>query len=488
MYIPNEKQAIAHCATERFLGYGGAMGGGKSRWLCEMAKLLSIKYPGNLGVIARQSGPALKLSTQEVFFTEVLVPGSQEWKDLQCKFNKSEGLLYINALEPASRIWFTGLDSDNTERVKSLNLGFFGIDEATEVTESIYMMLCTRLRRKGIPAIARKGMVTANPEAGWIKRVFLDQQLGDHLFIQANYRDNPHLPSDYASLFDHMPSTWREKYLLGNWGAVSGLIYKEFNRDMHIIPYTGIPPEWRTFRGLDHGQQNPCACMGFCAGYPDRIQLEQLVGKDRAGLSHEDYDSYPYIFVYRLYHKAGLVADHKVGIADAFIDVPKPGLTWADPSIWRKDRQKLLGDGKAIEFTLADEYEEHPSPLLGLVRANNEVIAGINRVSTLFRIGHLFITDHYSMEPLIGDAGEILSYSWKQPKNDDFDWPEEPMKARDHACDALRYGVMSLPPLRAKEHTLIPYNSFVAARQRAIRDKRGYRGIRINRQGRVVGE
>jgi len=73
---------------------------------------------------------------------------------------KNDGLLIMENLNPPSKIWFTGLDSNNTERIKSLNLGFFALDEATEIAESIFMMLQTRLRRKGIPKMHRKGMVT----------------------------------------------------------------------------------------------------------------------------------------------------------------------------------------------------------------------------------------------------------------------------------------------------------------------------------------
>ncbi|MHA2069419.1 MAG: hypothetical protein ACXABY_34085, partial [Candidatus Thorarchaeota archaeon] len=124
-YIPNPKQVEAHCADDQFVLYGGAMGGGKTRWICESAKQLAVKFPGNFGVVARQSGPVLKLSTMEVFFEETLRVGSDEWKALGCKFNKAEGLLTFEGLNPPSKIWFTGLDADNIERIKSLNLGFF---------------------------------------------------------------------------------------------------------------------------------------------------------------------------------------------------------------------------------------------------------------------------------------------------------------------------------------------------------------------------
>jgi len=484
-YIPNEKQIEAHCATEQFLGYGGAMGGGKTRWLCEMGLLLSVKFPGNFGLLARQSGPALKLSTQEVFFDEVLIKGSREWKNLKAKFNKSEGLLVLEALDPPSKIWFTGLDSDNVERVKSLNLGWFGIDEATEVAESIFMMLCTRLRRKGIPKEFRKGLVSANPEAGWIKRRFLDQKLGNHKFIQANYKDNPHLPDDYPDLFNSMPTRWREKYLLGNWGAVSGLVFKEFDPKIHIIPYKESFPEWKRFRGFDHGQQNPAACLGFTYGYTDPVYLPELLG-DRMDYINKKYDNYPIIIVDRMYYSSGLVSEHKAGIAKTFENIDRPGLVYADPSIWRKDREKIVGDGKPVEYSIAQEYMESPDALRGLVRANNNVSVGIDRISLLLIIGHLFFMDHESLDSLIGETGEIRSYSWKQPKTDDDDWPEEPIKRNDHACDALRYGIMSLPPLRAEKSKLIPYNSFMAARKRAIEDKLG-KSVTIAKNGKVIG-
>ena len=478
------------------------MGGGKTRWICEMALLLSARYPGNLGLVARQSGPALRLSTQEVFFDETLIPSrdpDSDWIKLGCKFNKSEGILRFEALDPPSKIWFSGLDQDNLERIKSLNLGFFAIDEATEIAEATFMMLCTRLRRKGVPRESRKGMITANPEAGWCKRRFVDQKLPNHLFVQAGYKDNPYLPEDYHHLFDYMPLQWREKYLHGNWGAVSGLVYKDFDWERHVIPSQDIPPEWRYFRALDHGQQNPCSCIGFAYGYPDKIQSEQLLGEERMKLMNPKFDSYPVIVAYRMYYSPGLVTDHRAEIDHLFRDIERPGSVYADPSIWKRDREKLLSDGKPIPFSIAQEYGEHPYPLRGLVRANNQVLAGVNRVSTLLRIGHLYFMDNASLYPLVGESvdrrldgatdsvvGEIQSYAWRQPRKEDEDWPEEPMKRNDHACDALRYGVMTLPPLKAEDPKLIPYNSFMAARQRALADKRGKRGLTI-RKGRVIG-
>lgn len=446
------------------------MGGGKTRFICEVAKAFSVRFPGNLGVIARQSGPTLEVTTMEVFFTETLPEGGKEWKALGCKWNRSKGILYFTALNPPSKIWFTGLDRDNQERVKSLNLGFFCIDEATEVAEHVFLMLCTRLRRPNIPEVFRKAVVSANPEAGWVKRRFVDQKLPNHRFVQANYKDNPHLPEGYHKLFETMPLVWKEKYLYGNWGAVTGLIYRDFLTERHVIPYGELPPEWRHIRGLDHGQQNPAACISAGVGYKD-WQLRELIGDERYESMSGLFEDYPVLIFDRLYYSPGLVSDHRAAIAKMWPEWVGP--TYGDPSMWRKDREKLLSDGRRIEYSIADEYREHPYPLVGLVRANNVVDAGINRVSQLLRIGHVYFMDHESMEPLIGQGGEIRSYSWKRPRTDDEDWPEEPEKKRDHAVDAVRYAVMSLPPLKVAPKKVVPFNSFAAARQRAIAAKRG---------------
>ena len=62
-YTPTATQAIAHRAYQRYKLFGGAMGGGKSRWLCEEVKNLSLKYPGNRGIMCRYHLSDFKNST-----------------------------------------------------------------------------------------------------------------------------------------------------------------------------------------------------------------------------------------------------------------------------------------------------------------------------------------------------------------------------------------------------------------------------------------
>lgn len=189
-YIPTPRQAEAHRASQRFVLYGGAVGGGKSAWLCNEGIQLSLDYPGNVGYLARHELVSFRRTT---LLTLLEFLPSQ----IIASHNKSDQeLVLVNG----SKIMYGGLGDDQTaiDRLKSMNLGWFGIDQAEETTESHYFMLGSRLRLN-LPGISYKGLLTANPEPGWVRDRWIDNTLPDHVFIPALPRDNPHLPPGYEA-------------------------------------------------------------------------------------------------------------------------------------------------------------------------------------------------------------------------------------------------------------------------------------------------
>jgi len=121
-----------------------------------------------------------------------------------------------------SIIFYGGLGDDlkAIERLKSMELGWFAIDQVEEVSESHFFMLASRLRLK-IPGIMYKGLMTANPAPGWVKYRFIEQNLPDHLFIPALPKDNPHLPPSYeADLRKLYPEELVRQLLEGDWDAL----------------------------------------------------------------------------------------------------------------------------------------------------------------------------------------------------------------------------------------------------------------------------
>ena len=57
---PNPKQVEFMTCGKKYIGYGGARGGGKSWALRQKAKLLALNYPGIVILILRRSFPELR--------------------------------------------------------------------------------------------------------------------------------------------------------------------------------------------------------------------------------------------------------------------------------------------------------------------------------------------------------------------------------------------------------------------------------------------
>jgi len=235
--IPTSRQAMAFAAPERNILYGGAMGGGKSTWLAAYANELSLRYPGNIGYLCRHELSSFKkttlLSLQELIHWELV----HQW-------HKTENFIrYKNG----SIIYFGGLGDDRRaiDRLKSLEIGWFGIDQAEETTEQFFYMLSSRLRLRTQHGLRYKALLTANPDPGWLKHRFIEQDLPDHAFIPALPKDNPHLPGDYEENLRRMlPEELIAAWLEGHWDTIAAVnqIYKDKDI-MAALGRTITPPE-----------------------------------------------------------------------------------------------------------------------------------------------------------------------------------------------------------------------------------------------------
>lgn len=217
------------------------MGGGKSVALCGEGIQLSLDVPGNRGAIIRRNRTTLKRTTLVTFF-QVCPP------ELIRDYNQSElKITLINGSE------ILCIEADETkdplfEKLKSLEIGWFAIDEASEVVRDAFAILGSRLRWK---AAAGKyyGLLASNPEQCWIKDDFIDKGL--YSFFPALPKDNPFLPADYLDnlrlVFD---DNQQKKYIEGDWNASDD--------PLQIIPYTSLKnciatdEEIRDAKGIEH--------------------------------------------------------------------------------------------------------------------------------------------------------------------------------------------------------------------------------------------
>jgi hypothetical protein len=202
------------------------MGGGKSVFLVNEGIQLSLDYPGNVGLLCRWELESLRrttLMTLEDYLPDQLIANHHKTEKYYQLINGS--IIFYGGLKPSS-------EAVSTERLKSMELGWFAIDESTEIQKKYFDILKTRLRHKvNGRTIRYKGLLASNPEPGWVRSDFIDNKSPDQIFIPALPTDNPYLPEGYVdSLKRNLPSELVKKYLEGDWDVLEG--------ENYLFPYS----------------------------------------------------------------------------------------------------------------------------------------------------------------------------------------------------------------------------------------------------------
>ena len=74
--------------------------------------------------------------------------------------------------------------------------------------------------------------------------------------------DNPYANIELINLLKNQMSekTFRQEYL-AEFKKFTGLIYKDFSREIHLIDPFNIPVGWDRYRAMDFGATNPTCCL-----------------------------------------------------------------------------------------------------------------------------------------------------------------------------------------------------------------------------------
>ena len=268
-FFPTERQQDVFLALSRapspglaLLGYGGAMGGGKTRAIAELALDAACAFPGNNVLVARHHLSDLSATTMKEFFAHC--PPQLIQRRQQAPTQLVELRLPGWPQGQSSTVNFRHLS--DWQGLGSQQYGAVLIDEAGQVDEEAALMLLTRLRH---PAQSQRWFVAAsNPWPGWFQRWFVRRELpedalhraqGQVTFIPARIADNPHLPDNYAEL-NHalLPQPWRERFIEGRFDALLGRVYPDFDPAVHCWE-APLPQFSHYIGGLDFGGQTETA-------------------------------------------------------------------------------------------------------------------------------------------------------------------------------------------------------------------------------------
>ena len=203
--------------------------------------------------------------------------------------------------------------------------------------------------------------------------------------------DNTFLNKEYVESIEASTPTgmFYDRDILGIWVASEGVVYKDFNRDIHYIKDLNNVDIVKYFCGVDFGWEHFGSMV--------------VVGKDIN-------KNYYLIKEYAYQHK----------------DIEE----WINIA---KDIKKQYGNiNFYCDHARPDYIDKLKRNNIRAINANKEVLEGISMIATLFKTNKLFILE----DNVDIFKKEIYNYVWKNGK-------DEPVKTSDDVLDSLRYAIYS---------------------------------------------
>lgn len=351
----------------------------------------------------------------------MLLPLQEMLGPERIKINYGQGTATILGRE----VYLYGANNEQARtKIQGLTLAGAMVDEAAVIPESFFNMLYSRLSVPGA-----KLWLTANPEGPthWLKTKWLDRArlwVNKHGDIIRNtdanaldvhrytflIDDNPSLDTDYvARLKRSYTGVFHKRFVESEWVMAEGTIYPAFDEDVHVIAWADVPRMERIMAAaMDYGTVNPSVVIVLGLGVDGKLYALNewsYSGKEtNKPLSDKQLADRIERFV---------TEQH------APDDDRQPDTVILDPS----------AANFAAELRLRN---------MSVVGADNDVKYGIRTV------GSLLTTEE--PELLISDRcrrlrNELPSYVWDDKAMEKGE--ETPLQLNDHACDALRYAVVT---------------------------------------------
>lgn len=188
---------------------------------------------------------------------------------------------------------------------------------------------------------------------------------------------------------------------LADFRKFTGLVYKDFNRNKHIVQPFLIDQSWTRYIGIDFGAANPTGVVFVCC------------------------DNNQNWFVYdEIYEKESGVEKISEMIKARIIGLNISGI-FGDPS------------GKII----MQEYQLKGIPVVG---GNNEMIGGISKINEYLKPSLLTGKPRLKVFKTCPNLiREFENYHYSEKKNT-LNAQERPVKEHDHLLDALRYVLFTI--------------------------------------------
>lgn len=207
--------------------------------------------------------------------------------------------------------------------------------------------------------------------------------------------DNPHIPED--EIDTAKTQLTKERFIqeyLAEFSKTEGLVYKEFSRNKHL--YSELPEgKFDKVGGIDFGYRNPAAVLDIRTNGDDFYVENEWYKKERTEIQIAEYVA-------------------RCGFNAVYPDPESPS---------------------AIK-----ELENKNINVREVVKGKDSVVSGIQKIRELLKSEKLKINKH-----CVNLISEFEMYS-TDDEDSDKNSSEKPIKANDHALDALRYVIFMMLP------------------------------------------
>lgn len=379
----------------RFVALIGGIGSGKSLGGAARALCAALGHVGstpiptpNLGIVTAPTFTMLRDATLRTF------------KDVAADFIDYKRSAFAAParvqLKNGSEILFRS--ADNADSLRGPNITWWWGDEAALYAADVWQIMIGRLRQFGRQGYA---WLTSTPKGrNWIWKLFKsDQPLSDSALYTITTRANPFLEASFVDMLaENYAGNFAAQELGGEFISNKGLIYPEFDRDRHTISAAKLPAAWASVKaGVDWGMVNPGV-----------IQVVTQSADDRLYLVHEEY-------------QRGRGIGEWVEVAAQLRNIWQIEEFACDPA--EPDYIRMFTD-KGLKAR----------------GAHNTVSTGIQAMKRRLAIRRDNMPGMLLTGSAIHTASEFEQYQWAIRGSETL---EHPVKANDHALDALRYAVMA---------------------------------------------
>ncbi|MEH7078494.1 PBSX family phage terminase large subunit [Bacillus sp. FSL P4-0334] len=321
--------------------------------------------------------------------------------DMELILGKELRLDKSNAVEIfGNRVYcFDGANADSWKKARGFTSAGAFLNEATALHDSFVKEVISRCSYKGAVV-----MMDTNPENPMhtVKTDYIDKDGQMLKSGRLNIRsfhfslfDNNFLDPEYVeSIVASTPSgMFTDRDIHGYWVAPEGVIYKDFNKDIHYISSEELENRRVNFKkyfaGVDWGYEHPGSIVVI--GQDDQGCFYLL---EEHAKQHEEIDYWV---------KIAKGIKERYGNINFYCDTARP------EHVQRFRREKLRA-----------------------LNADKAVISGIEEVARLFKRNELFIVK----DKVARFEKEIFMYVWNQKTGD-------PVKEWDDVLDSLRYALYS---------------------------------------------